>query len=67
MAAAVHFQYSDHYRARATHPHVATLYIVQGGPKSKPQYSTHNFVQYWPISNILSLPQSPGNLQQSDH
>jgi len=42
------------------------LYMV--GQKSEPpKCSTHNFVKYWPILKILSLLQSPENLQCSGH
>ena len=38
-------------------------YYYRVGQKSKPTLSTHNFVKYWPIFNILSLFHSAGNLQ----
>ena len=38
-----------------------------GQKKVNPKCSTHNFVKYWPILKILSLLQSPENLQCSDH
>jgi len=34
---------------------VVSVFVLQGGPKSKPTLSTHNFVKYWPIFKILSL------------
>jgi len=41
---------------------------IQSGPKKvNPKCSTHNFVKYWPILKILSLIQSPENLQCSGH
>jgi len=42
------------------------LYRV-GQKKVNPKCSTHNFVKYWPILKILSLLQSPENLQCSGH
>ena len=35
--------------------------------KVNPKCSTHNFVKYWPILKVLSLLQSPENLQCSGH
>jgi len=37
------------------------------GQKMNPKCSTHNFFKYWPILKILSLLQSPENLQCSGH
>ena len=34
-----------------------------GPKKNGPQYSTHNFIKYWTIFEIISLLQSPGNSQ----
>jgi len=35
--------------------------------KVNPKCSTHNVIKYWPILKILSLLQSPENLQRSGH
>jgi len=41
-------------------PHVH-LSCVRGGSKSKPQYSTYNFIKCWPSFEIISLSHYPGN------
>ena len=43
------------------------LKITGWAKKVNPKCSTHNFVKYWPILKILSLLQSPENLQCSGH
>ena len=52
-----------------TSTHTFTFLPLHTGwaKKVNPKCSTHNFVKYWPIFKILSLLQSPENLQCSSH
>ena len=45
----------------------AIFWPTRWAKKVNPKCSTHNFVKYWPIFIILSLLQSPENLQCSGH
>jgi len=62
----VHGVFYAHYAAQKVMI-CSTIHNAGWAKKVNPKCSTHNFVKYWPILKILSLLQSPENLQCNIH